>query len=1143
MCDERGSLPAARSPRRAVRNIALVCAAVIALVTSLGPTDVASATSATKTSSAASATSASPPSQPSTASGTFAGSVGSGLDAGMTNTCAVTSNGQARCWGYNGLGQTTVPADLGPVSAISAGNGLSCAIRVDGTPRCWGYVDAVPADPVTSLAVGSFHACAIKLDGIAECWGRPASGNEIIVPPDLGPVIALAAGMAHTCAVKIDGTPVCWGNGASGDTTIPGDVSSVRAITAGQDFTCAIRTDGTPRCWGQWTEGQTTLPPGLGTVTAITAGNWHACAVKTDGTTACWGLNTSGQSTVPGDLGTVTSITGGGRFTCAVKSNGSPTCWGINTYGQTTIPADLGSLGRLAMDGGYRTQCGIRRDGNPACWGLELQDAPPAGTVTSIATGYHKACAIRTDGVPTCWGWGSGVYALPPVPAGLTATAISISMSETYPYACALRTDSIVQCWGGIFAAAFPFGTQTVRSLSPTAGPVCAVLTSGLPSCIGGGSVATIPPGTGTVRSIESYGSSSACAIKTDSTVVCWGSPVTPQPPAGLGTVTALNMGAASCAIKTDGTPACWGTASLVAAMPADIGTISLISSSTHNTCAVKSSGLPVCWGDGIYTSYNANDPFTQGLQATQLQLNRPFLGSFATHSLGDSFTGVGMPPWMTITPEGGWYGTPPSYGTYDFDVQVWMGSTLAATRHLQVEVAIFVTATSDATDANPSDGCATSAGPCTLRAAVQQANTNAGADTIYVPAGTYTLTIGGTGEDAAASGDLDVTGSTLIRGDNSFGAITIDGNHLDRVFHVHPTGALELALVTVANGAPPANEKGGGILVAGGQAATYLSTISANTSTGVGGGVHVTSGGSFAAYDGSIITNNDAAIGGGLAGDSGSTINIAMSTIEQNDAAHGGGIASAGVVTFIDSTMRGNEATGHGGGFWTGGDTSISRSTVAENYAGGFAGGVGSLGTADIAESTISDNAAQHGGGIAVAGTATIRRSSIANNGASAYATEVFNVGNLTIDTSSIDAKLGTAATAIYNAGSTWGFTATLTLTNDTIVSTSRTRAITNDIGAGPLTLTNTIVQANPPPANPSAVVSACGGVVTSGGYNLISDLSCSFAQPSDAQGIPTLTGALADNGGPTLSHLPGSPAIGTGNPACSGTDQLGFV
>src|SRR3990172_8808874 len=67
------------------------------------------------------------------------------------------------------------------------------------------------------------------------------------------------------------------------------------------------------------------------------------------------------------------------------------------------------------------------------------------------------------------------------------------------------------------------------------------------------------------------------------------------------------------------------------------------------------------------------------------------------------------------------------------------------------------VNSTADAVDASLGDGtCDDGSGNCTLRAAIQEANALSGPDTIDLPAGTYTLTIPGTGEDAAATGDLD---------------------------------------------------------------------------------------------------------------------------------------------------------------------------------------------------------------------------------------------------------------------------------------------------------------------------------------------------------------------------------------------------
>src|SRR5262245_30316248 len=66
---------------------------------------------------------------------------------------------------------------------------------------------------------------------------------------------------------------------------------------------------------------------------------------------------------------------------------------------------------------------------------------------------------------------------------------------------------------------------------------------------------------------------------------------------------------------------------------------------------------------------------------------------------------------------------------------------------------------TADVGDASRGDGtCATRAGTCTLRAAVQEANALTGPDTITLPAGVYRLTTPGIGEQAAGTGDLDVS-------------------------------------------------------------------------------------------------------------------------------------------------------------------------------------------------------------------------------------------------------------------------------------------------------------------------------------------------------------------------------------------------
>jgi CSLREA domain-containing protein len=68
------------------------------------------------------------------------------------------------------------------------------------------------------------------------------------------------------------------------------------------------------------------------------------------------------------------------------------------------------------------------------------------------------------------------------------------------------------------------------------------------------------------------------------------------------------------------------------------------------------------------------------------------------------------------------------------------------------------VDSTTDAVDAVLGNGiCADASNICTLRAAIQEANALAGADTITLPAEVFQLSISGTGEELAATGDLDM--------------------------------------------------------------------------------------------------------------------------------------------------------------------------------------------------------------------------------------------------------------------------------------------------------------------------------------------------------------------------------------------------
>lgn len=209
----------------------------------------------------------------------------------------------------------------------------------------------------------------------------------------------------------------------------------------------------------------------------------------------------------------------------------------------------------------------------------------------------------------------------------------------------------------------------------------------------------------------------------------------------------------------------------------------------------------------------------------------------------------------------------------------------------------------------------------CSLREAIRAANTDSvvsgnsagsGTDTIILPAGTYTLTMIGTPEDAALTGDLDITDDLTVIGDGASTTI-IDGNGSitgDRVLHIVGTNSVTFSGITIQNG---------------------------NT----GGGVN----------------------GGGLRNDG--TLTMTTSIISNNVAAHGAGILNVGTITLISTTVSHNIAFDSGGGIRNDNALTVINSTIGHNTAaGGSGGGIENHGTLTLANSTISGNMAGGSGG-----------------------------------------------------------------------------------------------------------------------------------------------------------------------------------
>jgi beta-glucanase (GH16 family) len=217
-----------------------------------------------------------------------------------------------------------------------------------------------------------------------------------------------------------------------------------------------------------------------------------------------------------------------------------------------------------------------------------------------------------------------------------------------------------------------------------------------------------------------------------------------------------------------------------------------------------------------------------------------------------------------------------------------------------------------------------------------------------------------------------------------------------------------------------------------------------------------------------------------------------------------GGGIynGSGATLDLIDSSVTNNHAGWSGGGIYSFFDTTtnVVRSTVSGNVSNDVGGGIRSLSKFTIINSTISGNTATgwHGGAIFhTDGDMVITNSTIANNNAPDWSPSAIFVGE-------------------------WG----------AVVPT--------------LKLTNTIITGNHWYACEHWTAGTV--IVQSDGHNLVQDATCNSGTP-DATDIITgdaLIGALAGNGGPTLTHalLPGSPAINAGDAAaCPTTDQRGIA
>jgi hypothetical protein len=488
--------------------------------------------------------------------------------------------------------------------------------------------------------------------------------------------------------------------------------------------------------------------------------------------------------------------------------------------------------------------------------------------------------------------------------------------------------------------------------------------------------------------------------------------------------------------------------------------------------------------------------------------------------------------------------------------------------------------------------------GPGSLRQAIIDANAQAGADKINFASGVIgnipfvnTITISGDLELVGLGADqitISGIGATLFKVDATV-TVTISKLKLTDGWNgIENQGKLTInnctisgndssginntdnAILIINNSTISGNtssSNGGGINNASGSLTINNSTISGNISYGNSGGIYNASG-SVTIVDSTISSNS-----GGIYNDSGN-VTINNGTISDNSV---GGIYNASGSMIINNSTISN--TSGGSGIYNASDNMIINNTKISNTSpggsgiynadsgkitvdnstifGNSGGGISNTSSLTVNNSTISGNTSSDGGGIYnTSGSLTINNSTISGNTSYSYGGGIYNTsGSLTINNSTISGNTSSYAGGIYNTSGS------LTINNSTISgnTSSSSSYYSYSYGGGiysdgKLSIGNSLIAGNSA-ANGSEIYMTLASNFSSLGYNLFGQNRNSGlygATPAATDiilvgDITTAIAPLADNGGPTQTHLLTalSQALDAGSnsliPAEITTDQRG--
>lgn len=241
---------------------------------------------------------------------------------------------------------------------------------------------------------------------------------------------------------------------------------------------------------------------------------------------------------------------------------------------------------------------------------------PPPYRFKAVTTGINISCGILVEGAPMCWGGDSryqGFGAVPPAGEFLTISAGG--------FVCAIRNSGAAECWDSFWNARTPPAGETFEAVSVGWVHACALRSDSTPVCWGtnqGGKAS--PPADERFVQVSS-GTSHSCGVRSSGAALCWGASQEEPWEVPGGPFVSISVGEEyDCALRRDGEVLCQGEngfticethaggwkscltsawADGVPQSPPDGERFTSFSTSDPN-CALRQDGSPVCWSEDL---------------------------------------------------------------------------------------------------------------------------------------------------------------------------------------------------------------------------------------------------------------------------------------------------------------------------------------------------------------------------------------------------------------------------------------------------------------------------------------------------------------------------------------------------------------